>query len=61
MDEQGNIDFDGPIEVQVDDKVSIQALHLDGDFLATCKQLGIMPRMKYRPVITDYTGDAHQD
>lgn len=61
MDEHGNIDFDGPIEVRANDNASIQSLHLDGDFLETCKQVGIQPRMKYRPVMTDYTGAKYQD
>jgi hypothetical protein len=40
---------------------TIQALHLDDDFAETLKQLGILPRMKYRPLMTDYTGGPYQD
>jgi hypothetical protein len=40
---------------------TIQALHLDNDFAETLKQLGILPRMKYRPVMTDYSGAEYQD
>jgi hypothetical protein len=40
---------------------TIQALHLDDDFAETLKQLDILPRMKYRPVMTDYTGGPYQD
>lgn len=40
---------------------SIFAGHLDEDFAANCAQLGIVPRWKYRPGKTGYTGDPATD
>ena len=61
VDDQGNINWDGDIECRVNEKANIPAAHLDNDFLATCNALSIQPRMKYRPVFTDYTGNVLQD
>ena len=61
VDDQGNINWEGNIECRVNEKANIPASHLDNDFYATCNALGIRPRMKYRPVITDYAGNVSQD
>ncbi len=61
VDEQGNIDFDGPIECRVNESANIHASFIDRDFVATCEDLSIRPRHKYRPVFTDYTGDVLRD
>ena len=61
VDDEGCINFDGPIECRVNEAANIQASHLDHDFLKTCNDLDIRPRMKYRPVITDYNGDVSRD
>lgn len=61
VDDQGNINMEKNIVWHVNEKTKIQAAFLDNDFLATCNALGIRPRMKYRPVITDYAGKVDQD
>lgn len=61
VDDQGNINWDGNVECLINEKANIPASHLDHDFLATCNDLSIRPRMKYRPVITDYAGNVSQD
>lgn len=61
VDDQGNINWDGNVECLINEKSNIPASHLDHDFLATCNDLSIRPRMKYRPVITDYAGNVSQD
>ncbi len=61
VDDQGNINWDGDIECHINEKANIQAAHLDNDFSDTCKDLGIVPRMKYRPVIKNYSGATSQD
>ena len=61
IDENGEVNFEGPVEVKVVHGVQIYASFIDRDFLSTCKQLSIRPRMKYRPVLTDYIGDISQD
>ena len=40
---------------------SIFAAHLDEDFASNCESLGIVPRFKYRPGLTGYTGDPTTD
>lgn len=53
---------DGTIEAVPDaEPKSIFAGHLDEDFAPTCEQLGIVPRWKYRPSKTGYTGDPEND
>jgi hypothetical protein len=61
LDSEGNPVLDGPIEMRVNENANIQAAHLDCDFVDTCKELGIVPRMKYRPVIKNYNGATSQD
>ena len=64
LDENGNIDFDGPIEVRKNlQSNALYALHIHRDFPEDCKQLCIVPRWKYRPSssITDYKEDGSQD
>jgi hypothetical protein len=52
---------DGPVEIREEKNVSVFATYIDGDFPKACEQLGIVPRWKYRPTITDYNGDRSQD
>lgn len=59
VDEHGN--STGNIRTEQNMAGNVQALHLEGDFVDTCKQLGIQPRMKHRPAITDYNGAKSQD
>lgn len=54
LDEQGNIDFDGPIETRLDPNANITRTFIDADFPALCARLGIVPTNKFRPVRTDY-------
>lgn len=61
VDENGEIDFEGPVELREVHGVQIYAGFIDRDFLPICEQLSIRPRMKYRPVFTDYNGDVSQD
>ena len=61
VDENGEIDFEGPVDVKEVHGVQIYANYIDRDFLPTCEQLNIQPRMKYRPVFTDYNGDVSRD
>ena len=60
-DDEGNIEWEGEIKVVLDEKANIQASDLDNDFLATCDALSIRPRMKYRPVLQNYSGNVLQD
>ena len=53
---------DGEIVIVPDvDSSSIFAGHLHEDFAANCERLGIVPRFKYRPGVTGYTGDSATD
>ena len=53
---------DGELVVVPDaEPKSIFAGHLDEDFASNCAQLGIVPRWKYRPGLTGYTGDPETD
>jgi hypothetical protein len=61
VDENGDIDFEGPVDIREVHGVQIYASFIDRDFLPICEQLSIQPRMKYRPVFTDYNGDVSRD
>ena len=53
---------DGEIVIVPDvEPSSIFAGHLHEDFAANCERLGIVPRFKYRPGVTGYTGDSATD
>ena len=53
---------DGTLQaVQDTEPKSIYASFMDEDFAATCEQLGIVPRWKYRPGKGGYTGDPATD
>lgn len=60
LDEQGH-----PLEcehvVRFNGKANLCAPHIDGDFGPLCAQLGILPRMRFRPAITDYKGGGSDD
>ena len=55
VDENGNFDFEGPVEIKEVHGVQIYASFIDRDFLPICEQLSIQPRMRYRPTFMDYT------
>ena len=61
VDENGKIDFDGPVEIKEVHGVQIYASFIDRDFLSLCQQLNIQPRMKYRPAFTDYTWQSTEN
>ena len=61
VDDNGVIDFEGQIEVRVVHGVQIYASFIDRDFLSMCEQLSIQPRMKYRPMFTDYKWKSSVD
>ena len=61
VDENGDIDFDGPVGVREVHGVQIYAGFIDRDFLSVCEQLSIQPRMKYRPMLTGYTWKSSVD
>lgn len=61
-DEKGELVDNGWIEVREVEGVQIYASFMDRDFVAICRHLEIQPRLKYRPIIADYTGvDPGQD
>ena len=55
VDENGDLDFEGPVEIREVHGVQIYASFIDRDFLPICEQLSIQPRMRYRPTFMDYT------
>lgn len=61
VDENGDIDFEGQLEVREVHGVQIYASFIDRDFLPICEQLGIRPRMRYRPAFTDYTWKSSEN
>lgn len=61
VDENGDIDFEGPVELKVVYGVQIYESFIDRDFLTTCEQLSIQPRMKYRPAVMDYTWKSSEN
>ena len=61
VDENGDIEFDGPVEVRQVHGVQMYASFIDRDFLSMCEQLSIQPRMKYRPMFTDYKWKSSVD
>ena len=61
VDENGDIDFEGPVELREVHGVQIYAGFIDRDFLSMCEQLSIQPRMKYRPMFTGYSWKSSVD
>ena len=61
VDENGEIDFEGQVELKEVHGIQLYASFLDRDFPSICEQLSIKPRMKYRPVFTDYTWKSPVD
>ncbi|MBK7004897.1 MAG: hypothetical protein IPH37_06860 [Burkholderiales bacterium] len=61
LDDDGNIDLNGPIETTLAKDVNIHERHLDASFPAACNDLGIRPRWKYNPAQTDYSGVVNPD
>lgn len=56
--EDGEIDWDGPVEVRLNEKSPIRSQWLEQDFDEACRQLAIKPRNLYRPNFTDFAWDA---
>ncbi len=61
INENGEVDFEGPIELREVHGVQIYASFMDCDFLPMCEQLSIQPRMKYRPAFTNYKNATEDD
>lgn len=61
VDENGEFVEGGWIKVVEQEGVQIYASFMGRDFIDACKHLGIEPRLKYRPIIADYTGADAQD
>lgn len=53
--EDGSIDWDGPIDLKFNEQSDIRSQWLETDFLDVCRSLGIQPRNRYRPHLTDFT------
>ncbi|WP_396179951.1 hypothetical protein, partial [Flavobacterium sp.] len=50
------VDADGEYHFKFKADANPQAFYLEHDFADTCKQLGIKPRFRLRPLITSYRG-----
>jgi len=61
VDDQGNIDFDGPIETRLNKNANITGQYIDRDFQGLCEELGIVIRDKHRPLRTDYPNMSNVD
>jgi len=53
LKEDGSPNWDGPVEVKLNEKSTIRSAWLVDDFLSVCSELGIRPRNRYRPHITE--------
>lgn len=60
LDSTGQPDWEN-VEMRVNENETIQGAFLGQDFLAACAERGIHPRLKYRPMVKGYRGDAAQD
>ena len=61
VDENGDFDFEGPVELKERMGVHSYEMFIHRDFQATCQSVNVQPRMRYSPALTDYAGTGSSD